>query len=99
MSSKEFIDRSDFGFVFHTLFRKALDSEASSICWNAIMLLSEENWKGFLDKVYKYDKIDRAGCIAAIELRDNVSNILYAGLEILSDEEYQILDKYLRKGS
>ena len=87
-----------FAELFHTALRKSLDSKASSICWNAIHILEGDAWGDFVHNVVsgKGKKLTKKVCVDAIEYGRADRNLLRIGLEMLTDEEYGILDKWIR---
>lgn len=91
-------EQAIFAEVFHTGLRKALDSTASSICWNAIYLLERDDWHNFLAAVYESIKdgtpLTRGICLSAITFGNAPRNLFRIGLVMLHDEEYGVLDNW-----
>lgn len=90
----------EVGYGLHVCLRKALDGNASSILWNVIYLMDEE-WESFLYNICK-DGVQpgfftKEKCLAASRelMGKHVGNIFRVGLDLLSDEEYKILEGLL----
>ena len=86
-----------FGEIFHTALRKSLDSTASSICWNAVYLLDKKDWEDFLKAVSSADPLTRQACEDAIYCGNAARNLFRIGLKMLTDEEYEVLDKRVKE--
>ena len=80
---------------FHRALHKHLDSDASSICWNAINVTNSEQWGRFIDSVNQCDEESLEACCRGLYLfGESIMNILAIGLRMLTSEEYKILEEY-----
>lgn len=81
-------------YTFHALLRKALDSVASSICWNVINVIDGERWARFCRAVNK-SKAEtlRERCLEAAAWGHSDENLLRLGLEMLTGNEWAVLEK------
>lgn len=80
---------------FHRALRKCLDSDASSVCWNAINLTNPEQWARFISEMEKYEEgslEDR--CRGLFLYGESAMNLLNIGLRMLTSEEYKVLEEY-----
>jgi hypothetical protein len=87
------IERTRFAIRLHHFFRKGLDSTASSICWNAINLMDNQDWRLFCARLYDTGKVNRWNCEASVLAGDSARNLLLIGIMILEDWEYERIDK------
>ena len=85
----------EFGTIFHTYLRKYTDSEATSICYNAISLMERKDWKKFI--TFMVDKeVNRENCLSAVDLgREPLLNIFHIGLRMMNDNEYKHLNEFI----
>lgn len=104
MTKQLTLEENDFGYLFHRILRKSLDSRGSSICWNAIFLLSSEDWALFViamyDTVIEGDGVlDRNMCTQVLNnaCANPAKNLLKIGLQMLDDEEYKVIDRQVRE--
>ena len=80
---------------FHWALRKCLDSQASSIAWNAINVTTEEQWGRFIDAVNKVEGATIGErCEDIFLYGESALNLLMIGLEMLTDGEWEVLEKY-----
>lgn len=90
---------SEFGHAFHVTTRKYMDGTPSSILWNTINLMPDEEWGDFLIRVV--EKLDEGlslqdACTDSVELGTSTSNILFDGFSLLGDAEWQALENGIR---
>lgn len=83
-----------FAYTFHTFLRKELDSDGSSICWNAIHLLDKKDWSRFISNV-KGKTINKQTCLDAIDYGDYARSLFIIGLRQMEDKEYEALNDFL----
>jgi hypothetical protein len=80
---------------FHRALRKCLDSKASSIVWNAIYLLQDNDWEKFCDDIEhvtggSFGEV----CEASLFYGEPARNLFLIGLSMLTEEELEVLERY-----
>jgi len=98
MTDKNWTDEEQiFAETFHTALRKALDSTASSICWNAIYVMDGNDWLNFCQYVTSHDGSLKDRCLSrdAVEWGNSGRSLFRIGLEMLEPEEYEAIDSWM----
>lgn len=83
------------GYAFHRALRKRLDSDASSVCWNAIYLLLGDTWEEFCRTVRGRTDPLKARCKNVLHYGECHGQTLFLiGLRMLTDEEWEVLEEH-----
>lgn len=82
------------GFNFHTALRKSLDSKASAICWNAINLVNNTTWDALCATVQRDTRSLKDRWLKLRISGLSAMNLLGIGLGMLTDDEWEVLEKY-----
>lgn len=83
--------------IWHTGFRKALDSTASAICWNAIHLLDNDEWREIIQQVTRVMKSNEPLVrenMAIQKGKTTAGNLLAIGLDMMTEAEFEALSSW-----
>ena len=79
---------------FATALRKMVDSKASAVAWNAIQLVTDEQWVRFINAVDQAEGSLEERCRSILIRGEAALNLLALGLEALEPSEYEVLEEW-----